>query len=311
MDTEPFMDIAWRIVARLDPEGALVGAARLAGGVSAQIYTIEYIDSSGARQRVVVRQHGPRDLARNPDIARDEFRLLAALYERGIAVPAPILFDDSMEILSTPYLVVKFIDGETTPTEVPLDALIDQIAGQLAAIHRVDWQESGLATLPDQNDTYLKRVLNRPSELANDMGEDVAREAMEHRGMLAQLNPPVLLHGDFWPGNLLWREGNIVGIIDWEDAAIGDPLADLANCRMELLFAYGVVAMDAFTRRYVEIAPIDLDGMPYWDLFAATGSILRLREWELSPDAVRSMLERHGAFVRQALQRIAANSSNP
>jgi aminoglycoside phosphotransferase (APT) family kinase protein len=39
----------------------------------------------------------------------------------------------------------------------------------------------------------------------------------------------VLLHGDFWPGNALWRDGALVAILDWEDAAIGDPLADVAN----------------------------------------------------------------------------------
>jgi aminoglycoside phosphotransferase (APT) family kinase protein len=35
-----------------------------------------------------------------------------------------------------------------------------------------------------------------------------------------------LLHGDYWPDNTLWRDGRLVCVIDWEDAALGDPLAD-------------------------------------------------------------------------------------
>ena len=306
MDTDAFSDVARKIVERLDARGVFVGAVPLAGGVSAQVHRIEYIDRLNARQRVVVRQHGQRDLARNPDIARDEFRLLAELHERGIAVPEALLVDDSMEIVSTPYLVVEFIDGKTTPADLPVEILIEPMAAHLAAVHAISWQSLGLHSLPNQNETYRTRVRNRPHEFASVKNEDEARAAMEHRGTLAPHNQPVLLHGDYWPGNLLWRDGKIAAIIDWEDAAIGDPLSDLANCRMELLFANGVVAMDAFTRRYVELAPLDLADLPYWDLFAATGSVLRMHEWGLEPEVEHSMRERHGEFVRQALQQIEA-----
>jgi aminoglycoside phosphotransferase (APT) family kinase protein len=36
-------------------------------------------------------------------------------------------------------------------------------------------------------------------------------------------------------------------VLDWEDAAIGDPLADVANVRLELLWARGIEAMEPFT----------------------------------------------------------------
>ncbi len=32
----------------------------------------------------------------------------------------------------------------------------------------------------------------------------------------------VLLHGDFWPGNTLWRNGSLLAVIDWEQPAAGD-----------------------------------------------------------------------------------------
>jgi aminoglycoside phosphotransferase (APT) family kinase protein len=36
------------------------------------------------------------------------------------------------------------------------------------------------------------------------------------------------VHGDFHYGNLLYREGRVVAVIDWEIAEIGQPLMDLA-----------------------------------------------------------------------------------
>jgi hypothetical protein len=41
-----------------------------------------------------------------------------------------------------------------------------------------------------------------------------------------------------------------MAVIDWEDAAIGDPLADVANARLELTWAIGLEAMEDFIRQY-------------------------------------------------------------
>jgi Ser/Thr protein kinase RdoA (MazF antagonist) len=38
----------------------------------------------------------------------------------------------------------------------------------------------------------------------------------------------VLLHGGFRPGNLIVADGRVTGVIDWEDAYLGDPAEELA-----------------------------------------------------------------------------------
>jgi aminoglycoside 2''-phosphotransferase len=42
---------------------------------------------------------------------------------------------------------------------------------------------------------------------------------------------PTLVHGDLWPSHILWNHttGSPVGVIDWEDARLGDPAFDLAS----------------------------------------------------------------------------------
>lgn len=43
--------------------------------------------------------------------------------------------------------------------------------------------------------------------------------------------PPVatsLVHLDYWPGNVLWLDGKVTAIVDWDFASYGDPALDVA-----------------------------------------------------------------------------------
>jgi len=54
-----------------------------------------------------------------------------------------------------------------------------------------------------------------------------------------------------WQGNRMqYVLRGALTVIDWEDAAIGDPLADIACCRLELRYKFGQEAAQRFTRAY-------------------------------------------------------------
>jgi aminoglycoside phosphotransferase (APT) family kinase protein len=117
--------------------------------------------------------------------------------------------------------------------------------------------------------------------------------------------PGVLLHGDLWPGNVLWHEGQIAAIVDWEDAAIGDPLRDLAVSRLELLWAYGREELDDFTERYRRARPhVELSALPARDLEAAERLTPQLQNWGVDPETEATMRERAEAFAAEARQRL-------
>jgi hygromycin-B 4-O-kinase len=40
-----------------------------------------------------------------------------------------------------------------------------------------------------------------------------------------------LVHGDFGANNVLVNQGSVSGVLDWEQALVGDPLYDVANTR--------------------------------------------------------------------------------
>ena len=102
----------------------------------------------------------------------------------------------------------------------------------------------------------------------------------------------------------MWRDGQIVGVIDWEDAALGDPLADIANSRLELLWAFGIDAMQNFTYHYQSLADIDFANLPYWELYAALRRIPQIAGWGLDDITEKAMRERLRWFVAQAFKNL-------
>jgi aminoglycoside phosphotransferase (APT) family kinase protein len=296
-----------QLVHRLDAAARLVRAWPLTGGVSAQVIAFELAKPDSTNQRWVLRLHGEADRRANPHIAADEFALLETLTAAGIPVPVPALLDVTGEFFGLPGLVMAFIDGapEFNPTD--RDDFVRQIAVHLARIHRVDLQRFDLTFLPDQAERMSKRLRNRPAQTDESLLEGRIRAVLEESWPLPPRNPTALLHGDFWPGNLLWRDAQIAAVIDWEDAALGDPLADVANARLEMLWAFGAAATEDFTRQYRALMPtLEYDHLPWWDLQAALRLIPGVEQW--TDDAVqRSMMrERLRWFVERAFESLSS-----
>ena len=290
------------LVHRFEPEDRLLRTWPLTGGISAQVTALEIQRLDGQRVKMIVRRHGPADLKRNPQVAADEFRLLNILHSAGLAVPTPYQLDQSGEIFPTPYLVVAYVEGQTEFAPPDLADFIRQMAAQLTSIHALDGAQASLSFLPRAEQVYAAKLSTRPARLDDSLGEGRIRAVLEPVWPPAQRNPSVLLHGDYWPGNLLWRDGRLVAILDWEDAQVGDPLADLAVTRLEMLWAFGAEPMQRFTEAYFSLTPVDVSHLPYWDLCAALRPAFKIAEWAGNPERERMMRERHHWFVAQAMQ---------
>lgn len=295
--TDKGHDDALRQLARqLEPRGRLRRAWPLAGGVSAEVTAFEIERLDGRPRRLILRRHGEADRRRNPHVARDEFTLLQIVQDHGLAAPKPLLFDESCQLFPTPFLVIDWVDGETEFAPLDLEGFLTQAAAQLANIHSVNNPEE-LSFLPQ----HACGCDAQPAELDALLGEGRIREALATARPVPQVNQCVLLHGDYWPGNFLWKDGKLAAVIDWEDAAVGDPVADLANARLEVLWAFGAEAMHAFTERYDSMTAFDLSALPYWDLCAALRPCGKMAGWGLDAAAEQRMRERHRLFVTQAV----------
>jgi aminoglycoside phosphotransferase (APT) family kinase protein len=295
-----------QLIRRIDPQSTLLRRWVMRGGVSAQVTALEILLPNGQTKKMIVRRHGAVDRARNPRIAADEFRLLQILRSVALPVPTPYTLDQSGEIFPTPYIVVECIEGQTVFAPADVADYLRQFAVNLAGIHRLDCAKMDLSFLPDQEKRYTEKIAERPAHLDASLAEGRIRDALEAAWPLVQHGTPTLLHGDYWPGNLLWKDGRLVAILDWEDAARGDPLADVANSRLEILWAFGSKAMDVFTHQYQSMMPaIDCTNLPYWDLCAALRPVSQISTWGLDQRTEKTMRERHRLFITQAFEKLS------
>jgi len=277
------------VVRRYDPALRLLGATPLEGGVSATVLALEVTDG-GASRRLVLRRHGPNDLAWNPQVATHEFHLLQALRAAGHPVPEPLLLDTACDLLPTPYLLQSFIAGDGSVPADPGPAL----AECLAKIH----------ALPVADLSFLSRRADQVEQLLDVPLADPALERIRQAVRARWPGPavgPRLMHGDFWLGNVIWDRGRIAAVIDWEDAALGDPLADLGHARVELLWTHGAGLVASFTRRYCDLVGVAEADLRLWDLVALLDKLPRIGGWGLPPARESVMLAAGLRFGEAAL----------
>ena len=289
-----------RIIQAIFPHSKLINFKTLTGGISAQTIQLEITLPNSQTHKVVLRQHGEVDRQRNHNIARDEYRLLNVLVDAGLPVPKPIYVDDSNTITNIPYIVIEYVEHEPFDEISMTVQQVHQTAKALCNIHQVDLSAHDLSFLPDLMDELQSRLTQPSAQKTKHI-----QEALIHALPRIQVNEPSLLHGDYWLGNILWRDGNLAVVIDWEDAMIGDPLSDLGKSRLEILWAGGVDAMNAYTDHYFAVMPhLDKSSLPFWDLYGALW-LSDFTEWFDNVAKIRSMQERYDWFIDSAIRQLS------
>lgn len=298
-------NLFWQqVVQKIQPHSQLRRFWELKGGVSAQITALEIELASGQLQKMVVRQHGEIDRKQNPQIAATEYRLLEILQAVGLPAPKPYYLDQSGQVFPLPYIVIEFVEGKSEFEPSNLDEWLRKAAQLLAQIHSTEYGGLDLSFLPEQTVIYAAKFKQRPPQVDDSLDEGRIRAVLEAVWPPVQSNKAVLLHGDYWPGNLLWQASEIAAVIDWEDAQTGDPLADLANSRLEILWAFGREAMLKFSAYYKSLIALDYSNLPYWDLCAALKPAFRIGEWVGDPQTEQTMRAKHKLFVEQAFEQL-------
>jgi aminoglycoside phosphotransferase (APT) family kinase protein len=258
-----------QIAAYVSPGSRLLDAQPLEGGISAGMFLLKVETREGGARQFVMRVPGEPAIRQNPDAAQHEYRLLEMLSSQGLPVPQPLLLDDSEHILPYTYFILDYIPGQFDFAPSDLPRSVQQMAAALVKIHSIQPHGLQLDFLPALEGRLSAEIGIRPETVNYTLQEERVRAALETAWPNLTRNPAALLHGDYWPGNILWRSGKLVGVVDWEDACLGDPLADLAITRLDLLWIHGLEAMTEFTRYYQTNIDLDFSELPFWDLYAA------------------------------------------
>ncbi|MEP3421629.1 MAG: phosphotransferase [Erythrobacter sp.] len=286
------------------PDAEIQSVSPLTGGVSADATLIDIENVDRSQIRLVLREHGSNH---NGHGAALEYQLLDSLHALGFAVPKPFGFGDGEGVENgvsqLPYVVLEYIEGSTTIPSSEIEARITIAAEKLVAIHEV--ATVSLPELPPRFDPV--------PELLDFLPDDAEWEGL--RSLLSQMRSAalsgkgVLLHGDFWPANIVWNDGQIVGVIDWEDAAIGDPLSDVACACLEFRYAYGDWGSECFLNAYSARRHVDPFRLALWQAYVAAAGNCSMDDWGLDPSKVQAMRAVALKSIREAHQVLTSSNT--
>lgn len=160
---------------------------------------------------------------------------------RDELVPAPevVAVDLDCNLLPRPFLIETMLSGG--PAASGDNDVIVAAGAALRAVHGITLDGYGFlgasAALPTGPLHSWPRFIGSSAQLdaLSSAGELPVRLASRLRTVLAaglprcSTAPGVLLHGDPDPRHLFGAHGQLTGIIDWGDVAVGDPVFDLAR----------------------------------------------------------------------------------
>lgn len=264
--------------------GELLGAELITGGKSNLTYEIR--DATGSW--ILRRPPLGHVLATAHDMAR-EYRVMSALRETDVPVPATHALCRDTTVLGVPFYVMEKVAGRPFRHHHELEplgprrtrAISTALVDSLAALHRVDPVTVGLADF-GRPDGFLARQLRRwRKQLAASRTRELPAADRLYELLASDVpsdTTPGIVHGDYRLDNLLIdRSDRTAAIIDWEMATLGAPLTDLA-----LLVVYhrlaripeGAVIADAslasgflseteIIERYAENSDTDLTGLGF------------------------------------------------
>lgn len=297
------------LVDAVAPGGRVLRYRPLRGGISGSVYLVHVEASDGARQAVVVRCYDAAWHRADPEASTREFKVLEELARWSFPAPRPLLLDQPGGPFGAPTVVMTRLPGRPVLQAPDIEDYVRQMAATLAQLHRVPIDR--LNFLPDQVEPLSASLSQRT--LADDALEPGLRQTVLAAWPSVSVAPTrrTLVHGDYWPGNVLWQRGRLTGVVDWEEPRIGDPSRDVAICRGDLTLLLGLPAAAAFLRHYETAAGCPVSNLPFWDLLTCTLALPEVEHWPpgwralgRSDLTVEFARERLRSLARDALARI-------
>ena len=260
----------------------------LTGGQSNPTFLL----TNGAQQ-LVLRKKPPGVLMASAHAVDREYRVMKALQDSDVPVPKLYAFSDELEIVGTPFYIMEFLKGrvivdQSLPGMTPVQrgAVYEEMNRVIAALHQVDPGAVGLETFGKPGNYFQRQIARWSRQYLEANTENIA----SLHALIEWLpqNIPAgdqtsIVHGDYRLDNLVFHPtaSRALGLLDWELATLGHPMADFAYHCMSWhipaslwrgiagldLAALGIPSESEYVKRYTETT--GFKGEEHWDFYIA------------------------------------------
>lgn len=297
-----------RLLARaFDGFQKLKNIQRLTGGANQETYRIDFFTEHGEHRCALRRAAGgisTQTSDENIGLA-NEARLIQIAAREGVPVPNIIDLLTQADELGHGFLM-QWIEGETRGARIVgeprFETLRQSLAYQcgyvLGKIHTIDIDRHALDDfLPTRTPrSFIHTTWDRYKALGTPqpMLDYTARWLLDN---LPKIDRLALVHNDYRNGNLMLSETEIVAVLDWEVAHLGDPYRDLGwLCTNSWRFG-GDKPVGGFGERkdllagYVKATgnQVDADDLKFWEVFGSfwwgVGCLMMADQYRHGPDA--------------------------
>lgn len=181
-------------------------------------------------------------IKRGHDMKR-EFTVQKAL-QGSFCVPEMFVYTEDLSILGYPFYIMDYVDGiivnfqEAQQRKIPpkdYQTIADTWLHNLVSLHSIPYKEIGLSELGNPDGYVLRQVTNWSKQFVQAKTEEIpsADKVMQ---WITEHQPTsydhCLIHNDYKYDNVVFKDHTwqeIVAVLDWEMATLGDPLMDLGT----------------------------------------------------------------------------------
>ena len=260
----------------------------LTGGQSNPTFLL----TSGTQQ-LVLRKKPPGVLMASAHAVDREYRVMKALQGSDVPVPKLYALSDDLEVVGTPFYIMEFLKGrvivdQSLPGMTPAQrgAVYEEMNRVIAALHQVDPIAVGLETFGKPGNYFQRQIARWSRQYLEANTENI--ESLHALIEWLPQNIPAgeqtsIVHGDYRLDNLVFHptESRAIGLLDWELATLGHPMADFAYHCMSWhipaslwrgiagldLAALGIPDERAYVKRYTDAT--GFAGEEHWDFYIA------------------------------------------
>jgi aminoglycoside phosphotransferase (APT) family kinase protein len=256
---------------------------------------LTYFVQVGNKELVLRRPPFGANIKSAHDMQR-EYGILQSLQPVYPKIPKPLIYTDDTSVIGTEFYIMERVQGlilrNRPPKDMELTAdkmriLSKAVIQNLADLHAIDIYATDLIRL-GKPDGYVQRQvegwIGRYEKAATDEVLTMNKAADWLRANLPAESSPALIHNDYKYDNIVLNPDNlseIIAVLDWEMATVGDPLMDLGTTlgywadadSPEVLKAFSLTAFPGNMSRqevaqcYAEASGRNIDNILFYYVF--------------------------------------------